>query len=156
MVILTVHWDLLLLWEVLTITAKFYFICLMATAAYSTYFLARIALRLRQLLKHKASSETHRELFRVTEVRKRIENLRRFHTLLFLLFGVCCANEAFATIQAIKRSAQSLSAVGIEAFEPFTAFVFAVFLVFVFLHVFQWTVAARLQSSSGTRFNQIS
>ena len=148
MVILVVHRDLRLVWEVLTLTAKFYIVCLLAASAYSTYSIARTAFQLRQLSRHRPSAEARRDVFRVTELMGRIENLRQFDTLLFFLFGVCCANEAFGTIQAIKRSRQALSAAGIEAFEPLTMFVLFVFLVFVLLHVFQWALAARLQSAS--------
>lgn len=152
MVILTVHWDLRLMWELLTITAKFYVLCLLAGVAYSTYSLARTASRLPKLLKHTAS--THRETFSVTEMMKRLENLRQFHALLLLLFGVCCANEVFATVQSIKLSSMSLSAARIDVFEPVILFAFFVFLVFAFLHALQWVVAARLQSSFAANFNQ--
>jgi hypothetical protein len=76
-----------------------------------------------------------------------IENLRQFHTLLFLLFGVCCANEVFATLRGIKYSSMSLSAPTIEVFEPVVAFAFFVFVVLMFMHALQWTVAVRLQSA---------
>jgi hypothetical protein len=58
----------------------------------------------------------------------------------------------FALIRAIEYSSMSLSAVS-EIFEPVAAFAFFVFVVLVVLHVFQWTVAVRLQSFAATNFN---
>jgi hypothetical protein len=75
------------------------------------------------------------------------ESLRQFHTLLLLLFGVCCANEVFATLRAIQSSSMSLSAARIDVFEPVAAFAFLVFVVLIFLHILQWTAAARLQAA---------
>jgi hypothetical protein len=144
MFILTVHWDMRLVWAVLAITAKFYILFLLAATVYSTSSLALITIRLRRLLKRGASADVS---LRLTEMTKRVESLRQFHTLLFLLFGLCCANEVFATLRTIQYSSMSLSAPKIDVFEPVTAFVFWVFVVLTFLHAFQWAVAARLQSA---------
>jgi hypothetical protein len=144
MFILTVHWDMRLLWAVLTITAKFYIFFLLAATVYSTSSLALITIRLRRLLRHGASADMS---LRLIEMTKRVESLRQFHTLLFLLFGLCCANEVFATLRTIQYSSMSLSAAKIDVFEPVTAFAFLVFVVLTFLHAFQWAVAARLQST---------
>jgi hypothetical protein len=150
MFILTVHWDLRLVWASLTITAKFYILCLLAATVYSTFFLARIPFRLRQLLKDVASTDEKNVRFLLLELTRGIETLRQVHTSLFLLFGVCCANEVFATLRAIQYSSMSLSAARIDVFEPVTAFAFFVFAVLVYLHAFQWTVAVRLGSASRT------
>ena len=41
MYILTVHWDLIALWAILSLTAKFYMVCLLASAVtQATYFFA--------------------------------------------------------------------------------------------------------------------
>jgi hypothetical protein len=144
MFILTVHWDMRLVWAVLTVTAKFYILFLLAATVYSTSSLALITIRLHRLLKHGASADMS---LRLIEMTKRVESLRQFHTLLFLLFGLCCANEVFATLRTIHYSWLSLSAAKIDVFEPVTAFAFLVFVVLTFLHAFQWAVAARLQST---------
>jgi hypothetical protein len=144
MFILTVHWDVRLLWAVLTITAKFYILFLLAATVYSTCSLARIAISSRRLLKHAASTGVS---LRLIEMTRAVETLRQFHTFLFLLFGICCASEVFATLRTIQYSSMSLSAARIDVFEPVTAFAFFVFVVLLFLHVFQWAVAHRLQAT---------
>jgi len=154
MFILTVHWDLRLLWAVLTVTARFYVLCLLAAAAYTTYFLARTVPRLRRLQKGVATTDRASVKRRLIEMTRGIETLRQFHTLLFFLFGIVFANEVFATLRAIEYSSMSLSAARIDVFEPVTAFALFVFAVLAFLHAFQWIVAARLQSSFATNFNR--
>jgi len=147
MFILTVPWDLRSLWAILTITANVYILSLFVGSVYSTYSLARIAFHLRQVLRHVPSTDENYARHRLLKMSGQIENLRQFHTLLFLLFGVCCANEVFATLRGIKYSSISLSAPTIEVFEPLAAFAFAVFVVLMFVHALQWTVAVRLQSA---------
>jgi hypothetical protein len=145
MYILTVPWDLRSLWAIFTVTAKFYIVCLLIAAAYTIFFLARTALRLRRASKDAASADAARVKPRLVEITKGIDNLRQFHTLLFLLSGVSCANEMFATLRTVRYSWMSLSAARIDVFEPVVAFAFFVFALLVFLHAFQWTVAARVQ-----------
>jgi hypothetical protein len=53
MLILSVPWDFRSLWAVLTITAKFYTICLLVGAAYSIYSLALVVVWLRRNAKNK-------------------------------------------------------------------------------------------------------
>jgi hypothetical protein len=147
MFILTVHWDLRLLWAVLTITAKLYILCLLTGATYSTYSLARIALWLGQIAKHLSSTDKTDLRVRLNEMKAKVQTSRQLHTFLFLLFGICCANEVFATLRAIQYSSMSLSAARIDVFEPVTAFAFFVFVVLLFLHVVQWAVARRLRAT---------
>jgi len=73
--------------------------------------------------------------------------------LLFLLFGVCCANEVFAILPAIQYSSASLSAVRMDIFEPVAVFAFFVLSVLLVLHIFQRAVAARLQAAFPTNTN---
>jgi hypothetical protein len=155
MFILTIHRDLRLLWVVLPIPAKFYILFLFAAAVYSSYSLTRIAFRFRQLLKHAASTDARDVGLRLTQMTRGIETLRQFHTLLFLLFGVCLPNSVSATLRAIQYSSMSLSGARIDVFETVAAFVFFVFVVFIFLHVFQWTVAARLQAAFAANVNNL-
>jgi flagellar biosynthesis protein FlhB len=153
MFILTVHWDLRLEWAVLTVTAKFYVFCLLAAAAYTTFFLVQTVSRIRRLQKDVASIDATPVKCRLIEMTRGIENLRQFHILLFFLFGMFFANEMFALIRAIEYSSMSLSAARIDVFEPVAAFAFFVFVVLTLLHVFQWIVAARLQSFFAANFN---
>jgi len=147
MFILTVHWDFRLLWAVLTITAKLYVLCLLtsASAGYSTFSLARIPSNLRQILKRASLTDKDELKFRLSRLTLKIQTLRQFHALLFFLFGICCANEVFATLRSIQYSSMSLSAARIDVFEPVVAFGFFVFVVLLFLHAFQWAVADRVQ-----------
>jgi hypothetical protein len=147
MFILTVPWDLRLVWAVLTITAKSYILLLLMATGYSTYSLARITFRLHELLKLATTDARDADLSLVAMSRG-IANLRQFHALLFLLLGVCCTNEAFATLRTVQYSSMSLSAAQMNAFEPVAAFAFFGFVVLIFLHSFQWAVAARLHSAS--------
>jgi len=147
MLILKVHWDLQLLWAVLTITAKVYAVLLFIGAAYSTYSLVCIASRVHRFVKLSSSTDESENRHRLSEMAARLQTLRQFHALLFFLFGVCCANEVFATLRSIRYSAMSLSAATINVFEPVTAFAFVVFAVLLFLHAFQWAVAHALQKA---------
>jgi hypothetical protein len=146
MFILTVPWDLRLVWAVLSITARAYILLLLTATGFSTYSLVRLTFRLHELLKLETTDARGADLHLVA-MSKGIANLRQFHALLFLLFGLCCANEVFATLRTIQYSLLSLSAAKINVFEPVTAFAFLVLLVLTFLHAFQWAVAARLQSA---------
>jgi hypothetical protein len=154
MFILTVHWDLRLVWAALTVTAKFYVLCLLAAAAYTTYFLVRTVFRLRRLQKDAASVDPGLMKRRLIEMTRQIETLCQLHTLLFFLFGIFFANEIFATLRTIEYSSMSLSGARIDVFEPAAAFAFFVFVVLVFLHALQWIVSARLQSFFTANFNQ--
>jgi hypothetical protein len=72
------------------------------------------------------------------------QTLREFHAMLFLLFGLCCSNEVFATLRGIQNSTVSLSAARFDVFGPVIAFAFFVFAVLLMLHIFRWAVAHRL------------
>lgn len=145
MFILSVPWDLRALWVVLTITSRAYVLCFVAGLLYSTYSFPHIGLRLRQLLKHMPS--TSRKDARPRRLGMSGE-VRQFHTLLLLVFGVCFVNETFATLRTIRYSEMSLCPIGIEAFEPALALAFCVLAALAFLHAFQWAVAARMQPVS--------
>ena len=141
MLILSVPWDFRSLWISLTITAKLYLICLLAASAYSTYSLTRITVHLRQIVKRENAG-----MVLLTNMRAKEQTLREFHTMLFLLFGLCCSNEVFNTLRGIQNSAVSLSAATWSVFGPVIAFAFSVFAVLLLLHVFRWAVAQCLQS----------
>jgi hypothetical protein len=145
MYILTVPWDLRSLWAIFTVTAKLHIVCLLAATVYTVFFLARTLFRLHRAPKHAASVDATRVKTRLFETTKGIDNLRQFHTLLFLLSGVSCANEMFATLRTVRYSSMSLSAARIDVFEPVVALAFFVFSLLALLYGFQWTVAAHLQ-----------
>jgi hypothetical protein len=139
MLILSVPWDFRSLWAVLTITAKFYVICLLAGAAYSTYSLAGIVAWFRRSTRNKSVIKE------LDEMRTEMRSLREFHTMLFLLFGLCASNEVFNVLRGIQNSVASLSAARFDVFVPVVAFAFFVFAVLLFLHGFRWAVAQRLR-----------
>jgi hypothetical protein len=138
MLILSMHWCFRSLWAVLTITAKFYTIFLLAGAAYSIHSLGRIVVWLRRNVRNKTVT---REL---DEMRIKTQSLREFHTMLFLLFGLCASNEVFNVLRGIQNSAVSLSAARFDVFGPVVAFAFFAFAVLLLLHGFRWVVAHRL------------
>jgi hypothetical protein len=146
MFIISVPWDFRSLWAILTLTAKLYVFCLLAGAAYSAYTLARVAFGLRQIVKHSSLTEENSATVRLNKMAARVQASRQLHTMLFLLFGICCANEVFATLRTSQHSSMSLSAASIDVFEPVTAFTFFVFAVLLALHSFQWAIAHRLRS----------
>jgi hypothetical protein len=141
MLILSVPWDFPSLWISLTITAKLYIVCLVAASAYSTYSLIRIAARLRRIARREKT-----DMVLLANMTAKAQTLREFHTMLFLLFGVCCSNELFNTLRGIQNSVVSLSAARFGVFGPVIAFAFFVFAVLLSLHGFGWAVAHRLQS----------
>lgn len=156
MFIFTGHWDVRLFWGVLPVTAKFYLFFLLIAAAHTMYFLTRTLSRLHRLPKDApCSNKTHLRLSLI-ELTNGMENLRQFHGLLFLLFGVFFTDEMFATLQGIRLSAASLSGARMDIFEAPTAFAFIVFVVLVFLHALQWIVAARLQSHRAANSDHVS
>jgi hypothetical protein len=75
-----------------------------------------------------------------------MESIRQFHKLLLLLFGVVFTDEMFATLRGIRLYELSLSGARMDIFVAPTAFAFVVFVVLIVLHIFQWAVAALLQS----------
>ncbi len=122
MFILTGHWDVRLFWGVLPVTAKFYLFFLLMAAAYTIYFLTRTLSRLHRLPQGAPTGNETRLRLRLIELTNGMENLRKFHTLLFLLFGVFFTDEMFATLQSIRLSAASLSGARMDIFEAPTAF----------------------------------
>src|SRR5580698_641729 len=141
MLILSVPWDFRSLWAVLSITAKFYTICLLAGAVYSTYSLASIVVWLRR------SAGNKTVIKELDEMRAKTLSLREFQTMLFLVFGLCASNEVFNVLRGIQNAAVSLSAARFDVFWPVVAFVFFVFAVLLFLHGFRWAVAHRLRAA---------
>src|SRR3984893_11069573 len=128
MLILSVPWDLRSIWAVLTITAKFYTICLLAGAAYSTYSLARIVVWLRRNARNKTVIKE------LDEMRTKTLSLREFHTMLFLLFGLCASNEVFNVLRGSQNSAVSPPGDTFDVYASVVSFVFFVFAVLLVPH----------------------
>ena len=117
MYIVTVPWDIRAIWAVLTIISKAYLVFLLIASIYMALALIR--------------------------TKAAIHTVRQLHYACFLLFGVCLSDGCFASVRAVRHSMVSLSASGIEAFEPIIAFSFAVLTVLSFLQILQWIVSSR-------------
>jgi hypothetical protein len=146
MFIFTRDWDVRMFWGFLPLTAKGYLITLFIAAAYTTYFLIRTLIRLHRMPLNLPSSDNARLNLDKIALTNGLESIRQFHKLLFLLFGVFFTDEMFATIRGIRLYELSLSGARMDIFEALTALAFIAFIVLLFLHIFQWGVAARLQS----------
>lgn len=134
------------MWAGLTVTAKFYFTCLLVATGYSVALLVRAYTRVCRHSNEGSASDLSDLRRNFAEGSNRIENLRQFHSLLFFLFGIVLTNEVYACVRAILDSRMSLSALGLEVFSSAIAFAFCTLTTFAFLHSLQWFVAARLQS----------
>jgi hypothetical protein len=145
MYILSVHWDVVMLWAILSLTGKLYIVCLLASVVYTIYSLSRIVVLSRSM--KNTSFDAEPAGLGLIVMARTIENVRQLHLLLLLLFGVTLANEVFATLRAIRESAVSLSALGIDVFGPCVVFAFGVSGVLAILQVLQWIVSARLRRS---------
>jgi len=142
MYILSVRSDLLMLWAILSLTGKLYVFCLLVSVVYTIYSLSQAVVHSRSI---RNSIDAEPARIRLIVITRTIENLRQLHLLLLLLLGITLANEVFATLRGIKESAVSLSALGIDAFEPCVVFAFGVSGVLAVLHLLQWMVSARLK-----------
>jgi hypothetical protein len=151
MFILTSHWDVRSFWAVLPVTAKVYLFCLLIAVAYTIYFLIRTLSRLHRLPQNVLSADKTRLSLSMIELTNGMKTIRQFHKLLFLLFGVIFTDEIFATVRSIRLYELSLSGARMDIFEAPSAFAFIVFVVLMFLHIFQWAVAARLQSHQAAK-----
>jgi hypothetical protein len=146
MFIFTRDWDVRYFWELLPFTAKGYLIFLFIAAAYTIYFLIRTLFRLHRSPQSLPSSDKARLSLGKIELTNGMESIRQFHKLLLLLFGVVFTDEMFATLRGIRLYELSLSGARMDIFVAPTAFAFVVFVVLIVLHIFQWAVAALLQS----------
>ncbi len=117
----------------LSIVGKLYICCLVAVVAYTTYSLSSLMVHI--------SAHVNR----LSDVKRRVDNVRQLLLLLILLFGVSFANEVLAALRSIHYSSMSLAGASIQVFGPCAAFAFIVFCVLTLLHIFQWIVSSRLR-----------
>lgn len=142
MYILTVNWDFVLLWSVLTITAKIFLLSFVLAVGYIVVVLTQVILHIQVFHNERRPADINT----LAGMKWNIENVQQLIFLLFLLFGTVSANEMFAIFRSVKYSAASLSALTIGVFEPITTFTFVVFCILMLMHVDQWVIARRLQS----------
>jgi hypothetical protein len=147
MYILSVHWDLVAMWAMLSLPGKFYLACLLASVVYTSYLLTRTLVRLHGL--NKETIPIGAELRRLTlpGIESGIETVRQLHLLLLFLFGATLANEVFGTLRGIRYASMSLSGARVDVFEPCASFSFIVFGVLTLLHIFQWIASVQSRRS---------
>jgi hypothetical protein len=132
--ILSVHWDVIMVWKLMSRTARFYAVFLVVFGGYGSYSLGRVLAGLGDL----------DEKAVLIRFERRIANVRQIILLLLLLFGMTVANEAFTWLRAAPFL-QSQCGDCVYPFGPWAAFAFVVLAALVFLHAFQWIASARLQ-----------
>ena len=132
--ILSAHWDVIMVWKLMSRTARLYAVFLVVSGGYASYSLVRVFAGLGNL--HETSALIRAE--------RRIANVRQIILLLLIVFGMTVANEAFTWLRA-ARFLQSQCGDCVYPFGPWAGFAFAVLAALVFLHVFQWMTSVRLQ-----------
>jgi hypothetical protein len=138
-------------WAALTVTAKFYLLCLLVYAAHTTFVLARTLSLLRHLPNDAASCDATHATGTVDEIVRKLETVRQANALFFLLFGVDFTIEMIAMIRTIGYMSMSLSAATIGIFGPLVTFALFVMVIFTLLHIFQWVATAKLCCNSNDR-----
>jgi hypothetical protein len=133
--ILSVHWNVLVLWKVITGTARLYTILLLVFGSYAGYSLIRVFVDLSRL----------REKASLRRVECRIERIRQIILVLLLLLGMTIANDAFVVYRALRYYSRVVEGDGIDGFGPWMVFIFCALGVLAFLHVFQWIASDYLQ-----------
>jgi hypothetical protein len=146
--IFAVRYDLLALWEILSVIAKLYVSFLLLSFVYASYILPQALARLQSLHSRKDPIEVGLSNSTLLRIEQSIENVRQLQLLLLLLFGLTFANEVFSTLRGIRYSSMSLSAATIDVFEPRAAFSFVVFGALTLLHIFQWIATIRLRRNA--------
>src|SRR6267142_4706236 len=139
MAILSVGWDVRMLWAIMIFSARAYLVLLFAITIWIIYSLWRISRSLPKVADKQAASPNVRS----TVVRSlfRVDQLLVF---LRLLFGVVLADAIFGTLRAVADSRMSLSEYPLHAaLGPVTALFLVVCLVFLVLHVLTWIVKVR-------------
>ena len=147
MYILSVGWDLLAMWAMLSLIGKFYLACLLASVGYTSYLLIRTLVRLHGLNKERIPIGAELRRLTLVDIESSIETVRQLHLLLLFLFGATLANEVFGALRGIRYASMSLSGARVDVFEPCASFSFIVFGVLTLLHIFQWIAAAQSRRS---------
>jgi hypothetical protein len=138
--ILSGHWDVIIMWKLLSGTARLYAVLLLVLGGYASFTLVRVFAR---------SDKSHDQAA-LTRAERRISNVRQIILLLLLLLGMPVMNEVFGAFREIRDSRLSLASIGVAAFEPCVVCAFTVFLPLIFLHAFQWTASVQLQRRQQT------
>jgi hypothetical protein len=132
-----------MLWLLLPLQTKLFFLCLFLATIYMAFSLAVIYLRCRSFRPNGTEPLLHSLYLGLL---KRIHNLCQLHFMLFLAFCVTLTDEIFRALQAHERSKLSLSAsTAIQIADPVLAFAYCCLIIFTFLHVLQWLVSNRLE-----------
>jgi hypothetical protein len=141
--LLSVRWDLRLMWSSLSLIAKLYLVGLSVISAFCLLTCARIiALSLRPLKGVSGPLAIHYD-----RSSGRIRFSQRLLILAFLMFGTVLANEVFGSLRAVELSYMSLSAISVtETLSVPTGLAFVVCSLFTFLYILLWFVESRLET----------
>jgi hypothetical protein len=132
--ILSAHWDVIMIWKLMSRTARLYSFFLLVLGGYANYSLVRVFAGLSNL----------RDKAAWVRVERCVANVRQIILLLLLLFGMTVANEAFTWLRA-AIFLQSPCGDCVWPFGAWTVFTFIVLAALAFLHAFQWLASIRLQ-----------
>jgi hypothetical protein len=141
--LLSQSWDLRMLWLLLPLQTKLFFLCLFLATIYLAFSLAVVYLRCRSFRPNGTEPLLNSLYLRLL---KRIHNLRQLHCMLFLVFCVTLTDEISRALRAYEYSKLSLSAstaAGIA--DPVLACAYCCIIIFAFLHLLQWLVSNRLE-----------
>jgi hypothetical protein len=140
--LLSVPWDIRMLWGLLSVPARVYLVALLATVAFASMFCARTFWFLIQTSRKagKFASVTYNRHL------SPISFLRQFLFLIILIFGAVLANEVFGCLRAVRVSQMSLSEYRLgDALEVPTALAFTSACAFIYVHLLCWIAYARLR-----------
>lgn len=135
------------IWIELPLLHKLFFLVLFVVGAYSLFSATRVLWRLRTLMASGHSKDVTAIQNEVAGLSARSANMRHLITAAFYLFGIVF----FWGLRFTLWTPDSKTPVGIlilENFFLYFAFAANAFFVFLILHLVQWFVSARLQSSA--------
>jgi hypothetical protein len=128
--------DLIILWKVLSKTAKLYTVFFLVSGSYATYSLVRVFAGFAHL----------RETAALKRLKLRVANIRQIILLVLLLFGAAGANEAFVWFRTRSLGSNCGDCSGGPGI--LAEFAVVIFAVLALLHAFQWIASVLLQRRS--------
>jgi len=132
-----------LLWMVLPTPTRLYVLFLVAFSVYVVLALAHALYQLSSVKRGDRAADSTRATF--ATMRSRLLNLRQFIFFSFLLFGICFVIQMPAALSNTMDSNRPLLQVFYHL-EDYLGYSADVLSVFMFLHCFQWFVAARVNA----------
>jgi hypothetical protein len=141
--LLSHSWDVRMLWFILPLQAKLFFLCLLLATTYMIFSIA-FAYRRGRSFAPNGTEPFLRSLH--PRFLRRMHNLRQLHFTFLLIFGVIMTDELFRALQAYERSKLALSeSTAAQIADPVLAFAYCCLLIFTFLQILQWLVSIYLE-----------